>query len=89
MKTISTMKTIKIILLTLAAGATLSACKMQPSGSCKQLTPATETKVQPVKVMDLIYRETAISQTITSTVVAFEETYPFTSPFGPDPFGEG
>ncbi len=25
--------------------------------------------------MDLIYRETAISQNITSTVVAFEETY--------------
>lgn len=38
-------------------------------------TAAVEEKIQPVKIMDLIYRETAVEQNVTSTIVAFEETY--------------
>lgn len=71
MKTIPTMKTIKIALLTLIAGAAILSCKSDKGSE------ATEdaVKIQAVKLMDLSYRETAISQNITSTVLAFEETY--------------
>jgi len=69
------MKTIKIALITLITGAALISCKMQPPGAADETSAPVEVKVQPVKVMDLVYRETAISQNITSTVVAFEETY--------------
>ena len=70
------MKTIKIALITLLTGATFTACNMQPSGADSN-TDSTEAEViaRPVRVMDLSYRETAISQNITSTVVAFEETH--------------
>ncbi len=68
------MRNIKIFLLTVMIGAAFFSCKMQAPGAETE-TAAPEKKVQPVKVMDLIYRETAITQNITSTVVAFEETY--------------
>lgn len=70
------MKTIKFALLTLIAGAALSACNMTPPGTeATETTDAPEIKVQAVKVMDLEYRETAVEQQSTSTIVAFEETY--------------
>ena len=74
MKNISAMKTLKILVITFIAGLAISSCKMQAPGAETE-TAAPEIKVQPVKVMDLVYRETAISQNITSTIVAFEETY--------------
>jgi len=76
MKTISTMKTIKMILLTAFAGAALTACNMKPPGATgTEATAAAEKRVQPVKVIDLVYSTTAVAQKSTSTVVAFEETY--------------
>lgn len=75
MKTISPMKTIKIALLTAIAGATLISCDMQPQGAAAGTEDALVEKAQPVKVMPLEYHETAVEQRITSTVVAFEETY--------------
>jgi len=76
MKTISTMKTIKFYLLFLIAGAVLTSCNMQGPGAAgnPEAAPVKE-KESPVKVMELIYRETGINQEITSTVVAYEETY--------------
>jgi membrane fusion protein (multidrug efflux system) len=75
MKTISPMKTLKIALLTLIAGTTLISCNMQPPGTATGTESAVAEKVHLVKVMPLEYRETAVEQRITSTVVAFEETY--------------
>ena len=76
MKTIPTMKTIKIALITLVAGATITACNMQPPGAASETeTTEVEVKARPVRVMELNYAETAVSQNITSTVVAYEETY--------------
>ncbi len=75
MKTKATMKTIRITMLTLIAGAALISCKMQPPGADAEASAQVEVKAQPVKVRDLSYQTTAISQSITSTVVAYEETY--------------
>ena len=76
MKTISTMKTIKITMLAAILGTAIISCDMKPPGKTDEAAPAVvEVKVQPVKVMDLIYRETAIEQKITSTILAFEETF--------------
>ena len=69
------MKTIKIALLTAIAGATLISCDMQPPGAAAGAETTAEEKSLPVKVMSLEYRETAVEQRITSTIVAFEETY--------------
>ncbi|MEN8157627.1 MAG: efflux RND transporter periplasmic adaptor subunit [Bacteroidota bacterium] len=69
------MKTPRIILMALLAGTLLVSCKMQPPGEKEKETVAVEEKAQPVKVMELAYRMTATEQKITSTVVAFEETY--------------
>jgi len=74
MKTISTMKTIKISLLILIAAGAFSACNMQPPGAGSE-TATEAVKAQPVRVMELAYQETAINQTVTSTVLAYEETY--------------
>ena len=76
MKTIPTMKTIKIALIALIAGIAFTACDMQPPGAASNTdTASVEVKAQPVKVMELSMQETAITQNITSTVVAYEETY--------------
>jgi RND family efflux transporter MFP subunit len=76
MKTIPTMKTIKIALIALIAGALLTACDMQrPGAASKTETAAVEEKARPVKVMELSYQNIAINQDITSTVVAYKETY--------------
>lgn len=76
MKTITTMKTIQIALISLLAGVAFTACNMQPPGAAANTEEAAEeVKARPVRVMDLNYANTAISQTITSTVVAYEETY--------------
>ena len=69
------MKTMKIALIAAIAGTVLVSCNMQPPGAAEAGTEAVETKVQPVKVMELAYRTTSVDQNITSTVVAFEETY--------------
>ena len=70
------MKTIKIALITLVTGATITACNMQPPGAASETeTTEVEVKARPVRVMELKYEETAVSQNITSTVVAYEETY--------------
>lgn len=74
MKNIAVMRTIKIFLLTLIAGIGISSCKM-PAAEAETTAVAPEKKTQPVKVMDLVFRETAISHNVTSTVLAFEETY--------------
>lgn len=76
MKTKATMKTIKIALISLIAGTAFTACDMQPPGaSSDSETAAPEVKSRPVKVMELSMQETAITQNLTSTVVAYEETY--------------
>ncbi len=76
MKTISTMKTIKIALIALIAGAAFTACDMQPPGADSNTeAEAAEVKARPVKVMELNRQLTSISQNVTSTVVAYEETY--------------
>jgi len=69
------MKTIKIALIAALSGATLISCDMQPPGAAAGTEIAAEEKAWPVKVMTLDYRETAVEQRITSTVVAYEETY--------------
>jgi len=68
------MKTIQIALFTAIAGAFLISCNMQPPGSADASEPPVE-KIQPVKIMPLDYRETSVEQRVTSSVVAFEETY--------------
>jgi RND family efflux transporter MFP subunit len=76
MKTIPTMKTIKIALIALIAVTAFTACDMKPPGAASNTESAPlEVKARPVKVMELSMRETAITQNITSTVVAYEETY--------------
>jgi len=76
MKTIPTMKTIKIALIALIAGLAFTACDMQPPGAASNTdTASVEVKALPVKVMELSIQEIAITQNITSTVVAYEETY--------------
>lgn len=76
MKTISTMKTIRIALITLIACAVLTACDMQSPGADANTESAqAEVKARPVRVMELNYMETAVTQNITSTVTAYEETY--------------
>ena len=75
MKTIPTMKTIKISLLALIIGFTISSCNMTPASKTDSEEAVTEKKTQPIKVMDLAYRETAIDQNITASISAFEETY--------------
>ena len=76
MKTIPTMKTIKFALLILVAGTFITACDMQPPGAAANTeSAAPEVKASPVKVMDLSFQEIAITQNITSTVIAYEETY--------------
>lgn len=75
MKTKAIMKTIRIALITLIAGAAFTACEMpKPPGAASD-SDTVEIKARPVKVMDLSFRETAINQNITSSVVAYEETY--------------
>jgi len=76
MKTISTMKTVKIVLLTMIAGATLVSCSMKPeSAAAESAAGPADVKARPVRVMELNKSETAITQDITSTVVAYEETH--------------
>lgn len=69
------MKSIRIALLAALAGTMTLSCNMQPPGATGSETTEVEERIQPVKVMALEYRETAVEQNITSTVVAFEETY--------------
>ncbi len=75
MKTIPTMKTLKIALIIVLAGASLISCNMQPPGAAAGTETTVAEKAQPVRVMTLEYRPTNVEQVITSTVVAFEETY--------------
>ena len=75
MKTIAAMKSIKILLLTTLIGSVFYSCDMKPPGEAETEAIVAETKVQPVKIQDLAYAETAVEQTITATIRAFEETY--------------
>ena len=69
------MKKISIITLTAALGTLMFSCNMQPPAQDATETAAVEVNAQPVKVMNLAYQETAVSQNVTATVMAFEETY--------------
>ena len=70
------MKTIKITTLAAIFGTAIISCDMQaPGKKAPAEAVVVETKVQPVKVMELNYTETAVEQKITSTIIAFEETY--------------
>ncbi len=75
MKKISDMKTIKIILMAAVLGTAIVSCDMKPPGAAAETKVVVEKKIQPVKVMDLEYKNTAVEKKITSTVVAFEETH--------------
>ncbi|MCK5137367.1 MAG: efflux RND transporter periplasmic adaptor subunit [Bacteroidales bacterium] len=68
------MKKIKIALLAAIIGSVITSCMMKPSEETTSEASVVE-KVQPVKVMDLQYKKTAIEENITSTINAFEETY--------------
>jgi len=74
MKTISQMRILHLALTTLFS-ATLISCNMKPSEADAETDSAAAEKVQPVKVMQLEYRETSVEQEVTSTIEAFEETY--------------
>lgn len=69
------MKTIKIALTAALIASLVTSCNMQPPGNPAEAGSPVEKKAQPVKVMELAYQNTAIAQSITSTVVAFEETH--------------
>ena len=75
MKTIHEMKTLRNTIMALLAGTLLVSCNMRPPGTDATEIQTAEEKTRPVKVMELVYREIAIEQEITSTVVAFKETY--------------
>ncbi len=75
MKTITTMKSIKILLLTVLFSWALYSCDMKPPGETESETTVVESKVQPVKVLALTYVETSVEQNITATINAFEDTY--------------
>lgn len=75
MQTIRKMKTINYFLIAAVTGTLIVSCNMQPPGAEAATSEIKEVKAQPVKVMELVYRETAVVQNVTSTVVAFEETY--------------
>ncbi|MEZ5070519.1 MAG: efflux RND transporter periplasmic adaptor subunit [Bacteroidales bacterium] len=70
------MRTIQIALFALLGVVAVSSCKPQASAEAApaQTTPA-EVKIQPVKTMTLGYQSTAVSQEVTSTVLAMEETH--------------
>lgn len=75
MKTISSMKSIKILLLIAIVGTAFTACNMQPPGEAAEEAVVVEKNVQPVKVRALTYTETSVEQNITATINAFEDTY--------------
>ncbi len=56
-------------------GTAIVSCDMKLPGAAAETKAVVEKKIQPVKVMDLVYKNTAVEQKITSTVVAFEETH--------------
>jgi len=69
------MKSIRIILLATSIVAGFTACSTRSPEQAGGAGSAAETKVQPVRVMDLIYRPTVIEQEVTATINAFEHTY--------------
>ena len=69
------MKSIKTAAMMTFIGLVITSCSMQAPGEPAEEAAAVEKKIQPVKVMDLVYREVAVEQHITSTIIAFEETY--------------
>jgi membrane fusion protein (multidrug efflux system) len=75
MKTIPNMKTIIVLFFAAAISTSFYSCSMKSSGETPQNAEASEQKARPVKVMELAYHETAVEQNITSTILAFEETY--------------
>ena len=75
MKTITTMKSLKILLLTAIIGSVFSSCNMKPPGDAASEAVVVEKKIQPVKIMALAYTETAVEKNITATINAFEDTY--------------
>jgi len=50
---------------------------MQPPGKAPEENPdsTAAVKSQPVKVMEIKYRQTAVEQKVSSTIMAFEDTY--------------
>lgn len=69
------MKTIKILMITAILTAVAASCSMQPAEGNTATGVVTGKKARPVRVMDLIYRETAIREELTATIEPFEATY--------------
>ena len=74
MKISTTMRHIKLILLAMLSGAMFTACDMKPPAADSD-TEAAKSKAIPVKVMELSIEPITVTQTVTSTIVAYEETY--------------
>lgn len=74
MKTIPTMKTIKFTLLAVIIASAFTSC-MNSAGETANTATVPEKKARPVKVKTLEYSKIAVEQVVTSTVIAFEETY--------------
>lgn len=75
MKTIFPMNHVTSTLAAALFTALLTSCNMQAPGTDTESSAAVEIKSQPVKVMELTFRNTAETQDITSTIVAFEKTH--------------
>lgn len=69
------MKHLRTALTFFMAGLILASCTMQPGTGESPDTATAEQRIQPVKVITLAFKETDIAKTVTSTVVAFEETH--------------
>mgnify|MGYP006294209445 FL=1 len=75
MKSNLIMRLIYTAFVAAALGTMASSCNTQPTNARAPETATGTVKVQPVRVMALEYRETAIRQSLTATIEAFEETY--------------
>ena len=71
------MKANKFLLISILAGSLFTACNIQPPGKAPEENPdsTAAVKSQPVKVMEIKYRQTAVEQKVSSTIMAFEDTY--------------
>jgi len=73
--TMTPLKTIRILLTATILIPVAISCSMQPAEGNDTPGSAAEKRAQPVKVMDLIFRETAVQEELTATIDPFEETY--------------
>jgi membrane fusion protein, multidrug efflux system len=75
MITIKPMKTIKFLLIIAILVPLVSSCSMKNADGSDTVQPVVEKNARPVRIMDLIYRETAVREVLTATIEPFEETY--------------